>query len=122
MLDHALRLGFRVEFEPLANHEGLLLPGQVIVVDCGLPGWRQREVIAHELGHAHYGHAAGAMHEIEELELQADLYAARILISPTEYAFAESLCEHPGAIAKHLGVSRRLVELWRDWAKTRAIA
>lgn len=122
MIRLAQREGFEVEFMPLDGYAGLLLSNRLILVDSQMPQWRQREAIAHELGHGFYGHQQGIEHEDPVLEQQADLYAALLLISPTEYALAESLCEHPGAIAKELGVSVRLVNLWRQTRKSKALA
>lgn len=110
-------------FLPIPNtHYGYLASQNDIVVNSRLTRDHQTEVLAHELGHLHYGHDLRVRHDSPADEIKADRYAALLLISPTAYALAESLCEHPGAIAKELGVSIRLVELWRDWAKTRAIA
>lgn len=51
----------------------------------------------------------------EHIERRADEFAARLLISPIEYRLAESLHDgHIGAIAYELGVTVRLVEVWRD--------
>ena len=113
LLGLAQRQGFHVEFLPLGGPEGLLLPSRIILIDSTLTGRRQREALAHELGHAHHGHAHGIGHSSPALERQADLYAARLLISPVEYAAAEQLHSHPGAIAKELGVSQYLIELWQ---------
>ena len=75
----------------------------------------QRVTLAHELGHAHHAHAwtddprLHARHE-----RLADEHAARLLISPAEYAIAEALVgAHPGALAKELGVLERVVLTWR---------
>ncbi|XBH22725.1 ImmA/IrrE family metallo-endopeptidase [Jonesiaceae bacterium BS-20] len=107
----ARRQGFHVEFLPLAEYDGLLLSGGNILVDSGITERRQRETIAHELGYAYYGHSHGAEHDDEIYERQANSFAARLLVDPVEYAIAESLHPHPGAIAKELGVSQYLVEL-----------
>ncbi|WP_313280967.1 ImmA/IrrE family metallo-endopeptidase [Timonella senegalensis] len=115
ILSFARREGYRVEFLPLGAFAGLLMPGRLILIDSQIPEWRQREAVAHELGHAWHGHDRGIAHEDPDLERQADLYAARLLISPTEYALAEAICEHPGAIAKELMVSAELVTLWQEW-------
>lgn len=67
--------------------------------------------LAHELGHAiasDYGQRAN--------HARADEYGAALLISEREYAEAERLVgEHPGALAAHLGVTRRLILAWRRW-------
>lgn len=74
----------------------------------------QRVTLAHEMGHWHHGHDWTRTHDRERDEHQADLFAARLLIDPLEYALAERIVgEHPGAIARELGVTTRLVELYR---------
>ncbi|CAM4152752.1 ImmA/IrrE family metallo-endopeptidase [Corynebacterium belfantii] len=68
--------------------------------------------LAHELGHAHYGDPPE--HDGWR-EKRADRFAARILITPGEYAVAERLhgpC--PGAIAYELGVTAHLIQAWRS--------
>lgn len=77
--------------------------------DRGIP----TGVLAHEIGHAWYGHDWRNPHDEGRDERQANLYAARLLLSPIEYAIAEALHHHPGAIAKELGISQYLVELWQ---------
>lgn len=101
-------------FVPLPEDwEGYFAEGNVLVINATMTEAYQREVLAHELGHAWYGHDWRNPHDEERDERQADLYAARLLISPTEYALAEELHPHPGAIAKELGVSQHLIELWQ---------
>lgn len=83
----------------------------------------QRSTLAHELGHAHYGDMWVADPNVVAFqERRANKYAARILISPTEYALAEAIAgPHAGALAKELGVARYIVEAWQakpvvnDW-------
>lgn len=67
--------------------------------------------LAHELGHAHYNDPPGCMPRYEQ---RADRFAARLLISPTEYAAAETLYgPHPARIAHELGVTTHLIHVWR---------
>lgn len=67
--------------------------------------------LAHELGHAHYGDPPGH-HGAHEL--RADRFAARILVSPTEYATAEALYgPHPSLIAHELGVTVKVLKTWQ---------
>lgn len=66
--------------------------------------------LAHELGHAHYGDPPGhhGAHEI-----RADQFAARILVSPVEYATAEALYgPQPSLIAHELGVTVKVLKTW----------
>lgn len=67
-------------------------------------------VLAHELGHHHHGHVGNS----PRFEVQANAYAARLLIDPDDYAAAERLCEgHAGAMARELGVTTAIVDAWR---------
>ncbi|MBV7302914.1 ImmA/IrrE family metallo-endopeptidase [Corynebacterium sp. TAE3-ERU2] len=71
-----------------------------------------RCTLAHELGHATRGHTLCDGNT--QQETQADRYAARLLISDSEYATAETLYgPHPGAIARELEVTVHLVDVWR---------
>lgn len=121
LITHAASLGCRVYFLPLDDEwEGYFADGNAIVVNSRMTENYQREVLAHELGHAYYGHDWRSPHDKDADEIKADLYAARVLISPTEYAQAEALCEHPGAIAKELNISQHLVMVWQKWMKGEA--
>ncbi|CAB0649413.1 ImmA/IrrE family metallo-endopeptidase [Corynebacterium diphtheriae] len=85
---------------------------RLILIRHGLDRWNYNSVLAHELGHAWHG---DDIHGDPRLERRADQFAARLLISPIEYRLAESLHDgHIGAIAYELGVTVRLVEVWRD--------
>lgn len=95
--------------------EGYFDSSDAIVINSRMTEPYQREVLAHELGHAWHGHDWRHPHDQERDERQADLYAARLLISPTEYALAEAICEHPAAIARELAISTDLVTIWQDW-------
>ena len=114
LIAHAASLGCRVYFFPLADDwEGYFDTSDTIVVNSSMTETYQREVLAHELGHAWYGHDWRLPHDRDRDERQADMYAARLLISPTEYALAEAICPHPGAIAKELGVATYLIHAWQ---------
>lgn len=83
-----------------------------IIIRKGLDHWTHRSIFAHELGHAFY---RDEIHGDPRLELRADQYAARLLISEDEYRAAEQLHgPHPGAIAHELGVTPDLVATWCD--------
>lgn len=67
--------------------------------------------LAHELGHAHYGDPPGhyGAHEI-----RADRFAARLLVSPVEYAAAEAIYgPQPQLIANELGVTVKVLKTWQ---------
>lgn len=102
-------------FLPPDGHDGFLATPIDIVITSRLYTDYQREVLAHELGHVHYGHDWRHPHDRERDERQADAYAARLLISPLEYAAAEQIYgPHPGALAEALRVSVEIVEAWRN--------
>jgi Zn-dependent peptidase ImmA (M78 family) len=65
--------------------------------------------IAHELGHAHYGHPCEDDQRIED---QADEYAARLLIDPAIYARLEREGVHQHDIAEELGVTVDLLNIF----------
>lgn len=112
---HAMGLGLRVKWRDLGRRNGELTSGGLILVNPRKPQIVQRCTVAHEAGHYWHGHDWTRSHDRARDEWQADLYAARLLISPAEYALAECLHgPHPGAIAKELDVTRRLVEVWQQ--------
>lgn len=115
LIDYALRQGWGVKFRDLGRRNGEYSRGLIVVNDRRRTGFTQRITLAHEIGHATHDHAwtddptVHARHERE-----ADVVAAHLLIKTDDYAYAEQLVgEHPGAIAKELGVTPAYVELWR---------
>ena len=91
-----------------------------IVVRAGMRRDETVAVLAHELGHHHYGHRC-VIDDVAHVrqERQADEYAAELLISVRDYRAAEKMYgPHDGAIAHHLGVTPRLVQAWRAaWSR-----
>ena len=115
LIDQARALGLGVTYRELGRRSGMLTKGGIVVLNPRRTMLTQRVTLAHEMGHWHHGHDWTIDHDRERDEREADTYAARLLISPAEYALAEHLVgSHPGAIAAELGVTRRLVQLWRD--------
>jgi Zn-dependent peptidase ImmA (M78 family) len=88
---------------------------RVITLASGLTGAQARATLAHEIGHAWYGHRrTGDPYRDADAERLADEYAARLLIDPIAYAAAEQLVgPHPGAIARELGVTAAVVQVWQ---------
>ena len=90
---------------------------RTISLRADLPARARRCTLAHELGHAVLGHAAGPdlpQWVVEKQERAADRWAAETLISEDAYKSAEAaLGPHPGAIAAELGVTVHLLEVWR---------
>ena len=114
LIASAEALGLRVAFRDLGRRHGEAYSSGIVFINHRRTLCRQRVTLAHEMGHAHYGHDWSREHDKSHDERLADQYAARLLISPVEYALAERLVgEHPGALARELGVTRRLVELRR---------
>lgn len=116
LLALAAARGLRVVWRDLCRRNGEFRAPGLIVLDPRRPGLTQKVTLAHELGHAYYGHAwADDPRVRESQEVAADRYAANLLITPAAYAAAERLVGcHAGALARELGVTARLVELWRD--------
>jgi len=111
----ASSLGLRVAYRNLGRRNGELTRGGLIVVNYSKPVVVQRCTIAHEMGHWHYGHDWTRDHDRARDERQADLYAAKLLISPLEYALAEQVVgPHPTPLARELGVTPQLVRVWQE--------
>lgn len=105
-------MGVHVAFRDLGRASGYWLGSGLIVVNYRSTEQVQRLTLAHELGHCHHGHDWTREHDQERDEREADRFAARLLISREAYADAERLVgNHPGALARELGVTRRLVAL-----------
>lgn len=104
----------------MSTHSGLVVPGKTILINSGRRFLTQRAALAHELGHIHYGHDWRLPHDCQRDELQADTYAAELLIHPKDYAYAESIHPAINAIAVELEVPIRYVQLWqqRRWHLT----
>lgn len=86
-----------------------------IYFDMQLTPDERRVTIAHELGHAHYGHRCDSMRN----ERQADMYAANLLIDPAVYAAAEDVNPDQHHIAEELGVTVELIEFFEAHCLTR---
>lgn len=110
----ATALGLTVIWKDLGRRNGELTSGGFVILNPRRREWMQRCTLAHEMGHWWHGHDWRGRHDRERDEREADTYAAKLLISPVDYALAErTVGEHPGALAKELGVTRRMVELWQ---------
>lgn len=80
-----------------------------IYFDLRLSPTEQVCVIAHELGHAHHGHAC---EDDQRAEDQADEHAARLLVDPAEYARVERLGLNQHDIAEELGVTVEVLNVF----------
>lgn len=86
-----------------------------IYFDIKLTPNERRTIIAHELGHAHYGHSCDS----GKNERQADTYAAHLLIDPTRYAEAERVSADSHYLADELGVTADLVTHYQRYCLQR---
>ena len=111
----AEREGLHVKYRDLGRSSGYLYAPGLIVLNHQRSELTQRITLARELGHWHHRHDWTTAHDRARDERQADQYAARLLIDAEAYKRAEeAVGEHAGAIARELGVTRRLVELRRE--------
>lgn len=87
----------------------------LILLAPGLHPVEERCTLAHELGHATYGHRAGVSGWLQaRQEQQADRFAAKLLISPIEYELAERLYgPSPSLLARELDVTTNIVTTWQ---------
>lgn len=113
LLAHAAKLGLDVSWADLGDTRcGEYRRDEARIVLCSsLTRAQATATLAHELGH----HAYGDRCSTPATERRAWAYGARLAIEPEEYAAAEQVAgSHPNLIASELGVTRRLVEAWRD--------
>lgn len=84
-------------------------PTQTIFIKIGLDPVTRRCAIAHELGHAHYGHNCST----PGAERQADEWAAQQLLDVGDVEVVGWECEgSAAAMAAELGVTPHLLVLW----------
>lgn len=84
-------------------------PTQTIFIKIGLDPVTRRCAIAHELGHAHYGHDCST----PGAERQADEWAAQQLLDVGDVEVVGWECEgSAAAMAAELGVTPHLLDLW----------
>lgn len=104
-------MGLSVEWVDLGERSGELRPGRALI-NPRRSQLTQRAALAHECGHAAYGHDWTAAHSKARDERQADLYAARLLIDDVELrrAIVEAGPDLR-SVAKELCVPARLVQL-----------
>lgn len=102
---HADDMGVEVVVRPLRSAHGLWLPEyNTILLHSRLRVGAQRNVLAHELGHAALAHPD----DRPKHERQADVFAARNLIDPVELADLYRWCPDEQRIVSELGVTTRL--------------
>lgn len=112
LIDVAQARGYRIRWHRGGPKAAWLPHKHVITLRVGMDDVTTLCSLAHELGHAHYGDPPGH-HGAHEL--RADRFAARILVSPTEYATAEALYgPQPSLIAHELGVTVKVLKTWQS--------
>lgn len=80
-----------------------------IYFEISLPLAERRSVIAHELGHAHYGHDCTTPAN----ERQANAYAATLLVDPEWYAELEAINRDAEWIAEEMNVAPHIIADYR---------
>lgn len=80
-----------------------------ILLDIRLTMPEMKEALAHELGHALYGHTCST----DSNERQAWRRAAELLVDLTDYVLAEAIDPDPQFIADELGLTRPGVRAYR---------
>jgi Zn-dependent peptidase ImmA (M78 family) len=108
-------LGMRIKYTDLGRRHGEVHSSGLVFINDHRPVKAMRITLAHEIGHFVHGHQrADDRCQLERQERQAQTYAARLLISPQEYARAEAVYgEHVNSLAKELNVTPLHIELWR---------
>ena len=85
----------------------------LILLDTQLRGVQLRCVLAHEISHAR--HMDAGCHVDKWVERRADQEAAKMLIDPLEYAYAETIYEgNAMGMARELYVLPWVVEAYRE--------
>ena len=118
MVDLAEGEGLLIASRSIGRHHGRYLHRKnLILLSNRITGPQTISVLAHELGHWHYGDADPEGIHTRDVEARAWRWAARLLVTPHRYAAAEhTVGPHLGAIARELGVTRQLLEHWSPHA------
>lgn len=113
LLSIAHQLGYQVHISDIEDEPDLLgytVPAaKMIVLRLGMTQNQTRTVLAHELGHAYYGHSCDSRTN----EDQADAFAATLLIDPAVYADLEQISADAHYLAEELGVTSSLIHAYR---------
>lgn len=109
--DHAEQLGITVIHRALRASNGLWLPGHnTIVIQSGLRAVHDRTTLAHELGHAAFGHHCDS----QKHENQANKFAANNLIRFDQCVDVMRAAPDEHRAALELGVTTRLLRVFLD--------
>jgi len=108
LFEHAAQLGVSVHMAHIDDDPHLLgyyAPDRsIVVVRLGMIRLQTDWVLAHELGHAKYGHRCLGTYADTAAERQANAYAAALLIDPTTYAQLERVDPDQHWLAEELDV------------------
>lgn len=118
LFQHCADLAIDVEWEDLgpSRHGQWLEHRGVIVLHHHLTRRQTISCLAHELGHRAFGDECST----PVIERRAWEYAAALLITPAQYAAAESSVGHyMGDLAAELEVTPKVIEAWRRWWEKR---
>lgn len=84
---------------------------RLIIIQKSLPSYQFRSILAHEIGHAYFGHTDTS----HRSEYQADFWAAKKLITLNDYVWAEQIYEGDSAkIAEDLSVTANLINIYKQ--------
>lgn len=115
LIDTAEARGYHIRWHRGGPKAAWIPSRNAITLRLGMSDPATLCALAHELGHAHYGHPPG---HFGPHEIQADRFAARLLISPTEYATAEAIYgPHPARLAAELGVTQKIITTFQSLPK-----
>lgn len=115
LIAHAAQLGVSVHVAHIDGPERGYYDAEnnIVVYDFELTYIERRCVLAHELGHAYYGHRCSGNPRFEE---DADFYASCLLIAPGAYMAAGTINPASDAIADELEVEPRIVRVYEKRA------
>lgn len=118
LLHIANQLGYQVHISDIEDDPKLLgytVPSErIIVLRLGMTRRQTRTTLAHELGHAYYGHTCDSRSN----EDQAWAFAATLLIDAEDYAGIERISPDPHYLADELNVTVDLIHAFREHCLT----
>lgn len=110
---HAEDMGARIVWATDLPERGRWVDGAgVILLRHGMTERRTLSTLAHELAHHYYRDGP----QTPAIERRAWRWAARLLVTPENYAQAEQYHPSPGALAHHLGVTVEIIHALQESA------
>ncbi|MGX1738579.1 ImmA/IrrE family metallo-endopeptidase [Corynebacterium flavescens] len=110
LIDVAEGRGYRVLWHRRGPKAAWLPRRHAVTLQVGMGDADTLCSLAHELGHAHYNDPPG---HFGPHEIRADRFAAKLLVSPIDYAAAEALYgPHHTLLAHELGVTVKVLKTW----------